>query len=82
MPLSFPLFFSLLRNCSRFMSSRSSVIQIFQALLASAAGSQLGEAQKETDIEMEGNNFSSEWRWRRMDRILMNSNNDIKIRNV
>lgn len=41
------------------MSSRSSAIQIFQPLLlASTAGSQPDEAQKETDIEMEGNNFS------------------------
>lgn len=40
------------------MSSRSSAIQIFQPLLlASAVSSQPDEAQKETDIEMEGNNF-------------------------
>jgi len=56
---SLALFLSSLWNCSRFMSSRSSAIQIFQPLLlASATGSQSDEAQKETDIEMEGNNFS------------------------
>lgn len=50
-------------NCSRFMSSRSSAIQIFQPLLlASAMSSQPDEAQKETDIEMEGNNFPRQ-RW-------------------
>lgn len=71
------------------MSSRSSAIQIFQPLfLASAASSQLDEAQKETDIEMEGNNFSraaaaAAAAWWCMDRILMNSNNvNIKICNA